>query len=134
MNIFIEMFFLYAYILLLFLFKLPDVSNNNYLAHKFMIFFNLSIFFFATILIKKINNGCKIKPHELIQNTIMNSLICVIGYAIYVDLLYTNYSCNIFKINIDSNFKRNIVVTTIIVIFMLIVNIIKQTFDNGEKC
>lgn len=133
MNIFIDVLFLFIYLTLLFYFKIPDITNNNYIFHTIVIFILILAFNYVMETIKKIRNKCKIDLGKVFNIAIDNSLYGIIGYSLYVYLMYTDLSCVCdFKPISDDN-ARFVFVSSIISFFMLFVNCIKSVFATGNE-
>lgn len=130
MNIFTDVLFLFVYIMALLYFRIPDVTNNNYLSHKFYLFIGIFGFYYVVQLIKKIKNGCKINPYEILQQSLSMSLYVVIGYSIYVDLLYMDWSkgkfCDINTVNPN---RRFLTISLIIVVFVTLIQLTRMLFQ-----
>ena len=134
MNIFTDLLFLFVYIFTLLYFQLPDVTNNNYLTHKFYLFVAIFGFYYIIQLIKKIKNGCPIDPYAILLQSLNMSLFCVLGYSIYVDLLYMDWSQNYFgDIVVVNHTKRFITISLIIVTFVALIQLVGMLFKTSTN-
>jgi len=119
MNIFTDTIFLLVYLMILFYFHIPDITNNNYLFHKLIIFISILAFRYIIEIIKKIKDRQKVDPFEVLNSSLYYALFGIIGYGVYMDLMYGNYSCGDISINIDSDYKRYGIAALIISLFIM---------------
>jgi hypothetical protein len=133
MNIFTDIFFLFIYLTLLFYFKFPDITNNNYIFHKLIIFISVFVFRFVIELIKKIKNKCKVDPLEILKESLLYSLFNIVGYSIYIDLMYMNV-CSNYNININSDNQRFLIASLIMTIFTMLISAGKLLFIKSQQC
>ena len=130
MNLFTDVLFLFIYIVALLYFKIPDVFNNNFLLHKLYLFVFVFIYFCGIDLIKKLKNNCKMNASLMLQKSINMSLLSIIGYSIYVDMLYMDDTKNYFgKFEEINEIKRIITIGLIISLFVGITLTISFIFD-----
>jgi hypothetical protein len=111
---------------------MPNINNTNYILHKFIIFICILAFNYIIELIKAIKTDYKIDPKKILWESLNTALFAVIGYSLYVDLMYMNISC--FKLdsitNIDEN--RFVVASFVTSLFIMLVKSIKLIFANNE--
>lgn len=86
MNLFANIFFVFIYLLVMLYFRIPDISENNWIWHKVIIFLALFCYQFLLELINKIKNKCKIEMVDIVSSSLQTSVAGVIGYSIYTDL------------------------------------------------
>ena len=139
MNIFTDILFLFVYILTMLYLELPDIKNNDYPIHKFYLFINIFVYYFVIQIIKKIKNKCTIDIMLILQDCLIISLFCVLGYSIYVDFKYWNYTkdyvTDIDSSSLTSTVKSYSLVALIIVSFVTIVQLVKLLFTgNVSEC
>lgn len=137
MNIFTDALYLFAYIIVLLYFKLPDVINNNYLTHKLYLFVAIFAYHYVISLIKKIKHNCKINANIILKHSLTMSLYAILGYSIYVDLLFMDWSKDYFgDINEVNPIKRYFVITLIIVTFITLIQMVGMLFltDIPDEC
>ena len=129
MNIFTDALFLFVYILTLLYFKIPNISDNNFLVHKFYIFVGVFGFYYVIQMIKKIKNNCKIDPYLILQQSLNMSLYCVIGYSIYTDLIHMEWSKDYLeKTYLDDLNKRYLIIAITIIIFITLIQLVGMLF------
>jgi hypothetical protein len=127
MSIIVESIFLFIYLMTLFFFKFPDITNNNYLFHKLIIFITTFIFKFAIELYKKIKENTKVDPMEILNNSVEYSLFNILGYSIYIDLMYMKIPYENIYINIDSDNQRYFVSSLITSLFVFLIGFAKSS-------
>lgn len=144
MNIFTDILFLFVYILTLLYLELPNVMTNNYPIHKLYLFIGVFVYYFVVQIIKKIKNKCNIDLYTLLEDALMISLFCVVGYSLYVDFKYWDYTKDFIAIpnqeSFEETFKGYSVVTLVIVGFVTLIQLSKVLFkgtitecDNHES-
>ena len=127
MSIIVETIFLFIYLITLFFFKFPDITNNNYLFHKLIIFITTFIFKFAVELYKKIKEGVKVDPMEILNHSVEYSLYNILGYSIYIDLMYMKIPYENIHINIDSDNQRYFISSLITSLFVFLIGLAKNS-------
>ncbi len=135
MNIFTDILFLFVYILTMLYLELPDIKNNDYPIHKLYLFISIFAYYFVVQIIKKIKNKCTIDPFLILQDCLIISLFCVLGYSIYVDLKYWDYTKEtitaIDSTDFNSILKGYSSVALIIVSFVTVVQLVKILFKGS---
>ena len=127
MNIFTDVLFLFIYLLTLFFFRIPNITNNSYITHKFYLFIAVFGYYYAVQLIKKIKIGCKVDPYSILHQSLNMAIYCVLGYAIFVDLLYMDWSKEYFG-SIENTSRRLITCASVVVSFVTLIKLIIMVF------
>lgn len=127
MNIFTDILFLFIYILTLFFLRIPNITNNNYITHKFYLFVAVFGYYYIIQLIKKIKNGCKVDPYSILYQSLNMAIYCVLGYAIFIDLLYMDWSKDYFG-SIENQSKRFITCAFVIILFVTLIKLMITIF------
>jgi hypothetical protein len=98
------------------------------------LFIAVFVYFYSVDLIKTIKNKCKVKPYKMVKDTMMMSLYVVLGYAIYVQLMYMDWSKDYFSdvVNICNPNKRIVGISLIIVMFITIIKLSGTLFSNNN--
>ena len=134
MNIITNALYLFIFIITLLYFKLPDVFNNNFLIHKFYLFWAVFAFYYIIKLIIQIKNGCKLNALSISKYSFTMALYSILGYSIYVDLLYMNSTCNYFSdITTVDPIKRIAIISLIIVTFIVIMELFGILFSSSSS-
>ncbi len=110
----------------LFYFHFPDITNNNYLFHKLIIFISTFVFKFVVELFKKIKENQKVDPIEILRDSVHFSLYNILGYSIYIDLMYMKIPSENLYIDINSDNQRFLVASGITTIFVTLAELIKN--------
>ena len=102
--------------------RFPDVLNNQYLTHKLYLFAAIIVFYYVMQLIVQLKNKCTINAVALLKSSFQMALYCIVGYSIYVDLLYMDYTSSYFG-DVEEVFplKRMFIITIIIIMFVLFI-------------
>lgn len=135
MNIFTDILFLFVYIIAMFYLQLPNITNNDYPIHKLYLFISIFSYYFVIQIIKKIKNKCSINIFTILEDCLIITLFCVLGYSIYVDFKYWDYTkdtiTQIDETDISSTLKGYSIVSLIIVSFMATIQIVKLLFQGS---
>ena len=134
MNIFTELLFLFIYIITILYFRLPDVvDNDNYLLHKLYLFLAIFGFYYVIRTIRKIRNSCKVNPHLVLYESLQMALLCILGYSIFIDLKFMDWSQSYFVgIDIANRNKKYVVIASIIIIIVAVIELVGMLFK-GER-
>jgi hypothetical protein len=135
MNIFTDILFLFIFLCTLLFLRLPDVINHNYIYHELCLFIAVFVYFYTVELIKTIKNKCKIKPYNMLKDTLTMSLYTIIGYVIYVQLMYMDWSKDYFSdvVNVCNTSKRFISISLIMVMFITLIKLSGMLFKNNNS-
>lgn len=138
MNIFTDVLFLFVFIVALLYFRLPNVINHNYILHEIYLFIAVCAYYYVITLIKKIKNKCRVNPYDLVLDSLSMGLYCVLGYALYVQMMYMDWSKDYFAdITIVTNInKRFASIALIIVAFITVIKLISMLFKirQDDEC
>lgn len=134
MNAVLNLFCIFIFILTLFLFRFPNISDGNYAFHKVIIF--ILILFHQIILntINKILQKCKINIKDVIHKSMQVALFSVIGYSICVDIKYMCITKPLLAyVPRDRNVRYLYVAILLIVVMALLHSVYMMFgFDNNE--
>ena len=111
-------------------FKIPDIENDNYVNHKFILFISLFIFTFITQIIAKIRNGCKIDQMDVANKSLQVAVTAIIGYSLYVDFNVMEWSKDYVASLVDSKYSLYLLVAIIMILFIAIIKIVQLLFEN----
>lgn len=117
----------------MFYIKFPDITNNNYLFHKLIIFILTFVLKFVAELIRKIKDKKKVDPGEILYDSINYSLYNIVGYSIYIDLMYMNIDCKSICINVNSDNQRYLIASAITTTFVSIVAFGKKMVSENKN-
>lgn len=127
----IYLIILFIFILSILLLNLPKLESTDYLYQKLYIF--VSVFFFQVIigLADSIYRGCAVDLKKLGQNALIDSLIAVIGLAIYQDMMNSDHKWTNY---ISSPTHEKLMITIIIVFFITTKKFLFMLFENNTQC
>lgn len=120
MHFIYNMLVLTIFMFLIFYFKIPNIDNDRYIYHKFMIFMLLFVFQFVIYLLSDISNH-EIFVKKIATKSFIIGVAAVIGYSIFNDLMYakiintTGCSYSVLCIN----------VTFMIMVFIALIKVIE---------
>lgn len=132
MNILINIFFIFIFLLMSFYFKYPDLSQKNYILHKIIIFGLLFCFQFIITLINKVRKGCKIVVYDLARDSLETALGGVLGYTVFNDMLFSGKYISESKFESFSQNIVNLNVTIVVVLFITLIKVVRMLFQNGN--
>ena len=133
MSVIIETLFLFIYLTILFYFKFPDITNNNYLFHKMIIMIMTFVFKFVIELYKKIKNEEKVDPIVILNESVNYSLYCIIGYSVYIDLMYIKIPYENIYIDINNDIQRFFISSFVTSLCVAFIGGVKNTLSNTNK-
>jgi hypothetical protein len=132
MHIITNLIFILFFLVVMFYFKIPNIHNQNYIEHKFLIFISLFCFQFVLSILNKIIYKCKINITEIACNSLIIATSAIIGYSLYNDLNYIDYDISFFNMNTKYMYIN---VAIIITLFISIIQIIKLLITtNNTDC
>lgn len=136
MNIFTDLLFLFLFLYSVLFFKIPDIENDNYINHKFILFLAIFVFSFTTQIIAKLRNNCAINHISLISKSLQIAVMAVIGYSLYVDLNIMEWSKDYVSSVINSKYSLYLTVSIIMIMFIAVIKIVQLIFDSetGSTC
>lgn len=109
-------------------FRMPNVTNNNFIIHKVYLFIFTFSFYSLIQIIKKFNTQCKL-DYEMLHKSFLIALYSVIGYSFYVDMLYWDKTKDYFgDIEEVNQIKRFAIIALIITLFIATVEITGKIF------
>lgn len=123
MHLVFNFIILFIFLYLMLYFGVPNIGNGHYVYHKVIIFLLIFIFQFILYIISDFNDR-KYTIREIATKTVLTSLACVIGYAIFNDLIYAKSikvsECDYRLICLNATFTMMIVVILTKVIELVI--------------
>jgi hypothetical protein len=126
MHIIVNILLLFVFLTALFYFKIPDLENDNFIQHKFIIFFSLFCLQFVILLLAKIVGKCKIDIKEISISSLTIAVTGIVGYSLYNDLMFTGNAVNLFG---DEKFQY-LNVSIILILFITAIKILQLLFNN----
>tara|TARA_B100000902_G_C26846006_1_gene685768 strand:+ start:211 stop:648 length:438 start_codon:yes stop_codon:yes gene_type:complete len=106
MNILFNIILIYFFLFIAFIIGVPGTNKYNIIQNKLILFIGIFLLQFILLIINKITNNCKVPFKKLAQHSIYNSLISVIAYSIYIDLITMNTTKEYMNSVIESKYLR----------------------------
>ena len=133
MNAFTKISILYVFIMILLFAKFINITDEEYIKHKIMIFIVITIGSMSIDLISKVANGCPINLRNIFADSIRDSLYCILGYSIYLDLITMKGTRDLLGWTAFSKFGL-IMVGLIIISFLVITRMIELLYVENITC
>lgn len=135
MSVITNLVFIFVFLYIMFLFKVPDIENDSFILHKFFIFITLFIFNFVSQIVIKIRNNCKIEQYDLIYKSLETSVSGVIGYSLFIDLMVMEYTKDWMEYFTRSKYLIYLMACLMIIMFIMLIKIIKLMLNcDDDKC
>ena len=128
MNIITNTLFLFIFIYISLIIGVPGLEQSNLIKNKLYIFGGIFIFQLLLKSIYKLKNRCKnISIKEIIKESFIVSILSVVGYSVYIDLLTMDTTKEHILYYLTNPTSKCAVISGIISLFILaslIINII----------
>jgi hypothetical protein len=133
MNTFIDILFIFIFIYTLLLFRVPDVTNDSYIQHKFLLFVLLFAYNYVITVISKLTNNCKIDYNEVANKSMEVAISAVIGYSLFVDLTLMDWSRGFMEelYATQSVYTIYLMITIVMILFIALIKVIRLLFNDG---
>jgi hypothetical protein len=118
--------FIYALLLL----NIPSIEYDNYLGRKLYLFFGVFMFEFIIVVLIRSYRKCTIDLAIITKNCLIVSLIAIVGYSIYNDLLLMQSP---LVINQKSPHIRYLAISSLIVFLVAICYFIEMLFNSNSN-
>lgn len=125
MNIIINTFFLFLFLIMIFYLNFPDLSNNNYFCNKLIIFLLLFCFQFIYLTLFQIKNKCKIDIQKNTYDSLLVATSSVISYSFLNDIKYSNTNVYFYNLNMNDSRYINISSSVFITLFVMLIKTIR---------
>uniref|UniRef100_A0A6C0EAY1 Uncharacterized protein n=1 Tax=viral metagenome TaxID=1070528 RepID=A0A6C0EAY1_9ZZZZ len=127
--------FIFAFILMLLLFKLPNVEDDNYIRHKLGLFMGIFLFSFALQILKKLRSNCQMRTQKLLYNALKFATAGILGYSIFTDLVHMESTKGFFE-DLEFSTKRKVLMISLIVSsFIALVEVTELVLlDDRNNC
>jgi len=124
----------FIFIFLSLIIEIPGLDKYNILKNKLILF--CGIFIFQTVIntISKIRSRCTIRPADMINDSFFVSLLSIIGYSIYIDLLTMNNTRKLIQPYLRNKHLTAFIISIVIVTFIFFIKIFKFVVGGQEEC
>ena len=135
MNILFNIILIYFFLFVAFVVGVPGTNKYNIIQNKLILFIGIFLLQFILLIINKISNNCKVQFKKLAHHSLYNSLISVIAYSIYIDLITMNTTKDYMSNIIDSKYLRSGLLSAIISISLFVNNFFRIIIGSDSyKC
>ena len=127
-NVILQFFFIF----ISFIIGIPgiDNNNNNILINKLILFGGIFIYQLFIESIIKLKSKCEITIKKLIFESYFNSIISIIGYSFYIDIINSDY--NIFENFSSNNYSNYFFISFLISICVFFFKFINTFFESNN--
>lgn len=133
MKALVDQLFIYIFIFVLLLLRIPDIGDDQYIRHKIIIFFSLLMFNFSLQLIKKIKSKCIVKTDELLEDSVKMALYGTLGYSIFTDLTLMESTKDYLDCFTNSHSKKSASASLVIVGLITCVKVFEIILGSKER-
>lgn len=89
MNVLLNFLIIFIFILLILALKLPNIGTNNVIMNKVYLYLGIFLLQVVVLTMDNINNKCKMTTRDILREASRNALVTVIGYSLYIDVLFS---------------------------------------------
>lgn len=126
MNIIINIILIYFFIFISLVVGVPGSNKENILQNKLILFIGMFFIQLFLIIFNKYSSKCKISIKKIANHAILNSLVSVISYSVYIDLITMPKTKSLVENIIKSKYTRSAFLAGIISCSILVINIFKK--------
>ena len=124
----------FVFIFLSLLIGVPGTDKYNILKNKLILFSGIFIFQIVINSLNKLNNRCNVRIKDIINDSFFVSLLSIIGYSIYIDLLTMENTRSLIKPYLENKHLNSLLISCIIVIFIFCIKIFQIIVSGNEQC
>lgn len=134
MNLIIDPLFIFIYLFALFYLGIPNIDSEDLLKHKLVIFLAVFCFNFALQLIKNVRSKCLVRSDRILNDSVITSLIAVIGYSICTDLAVMEYTKDWVAETFTNYNKKSVIIALTIAVFIALAKITGAIVKPDHEC
>jgi hypothetical protein len=124
----------FIFIFLSLLIGVPGTDKYNILKNKLILFCGIFIFQIIINSFNKIKSRCNVRIRDIINESFFVSLLSIIGYSIYTDLLTMNNTKILIQPYLENKHMTSLIMSGIIVAFIFIIKILQIIVSGREEC
>ena len=124
----------FIFIFLSLLIGVPGSDKYNILKNKLLLFLGIFIFEIIILSLNKVNSRCKVRIKDIINEAFFVSLLSIIGYSLYIDLLTMDNTKKLIQPYIGNKHLSSLVMSGIIVTFIFVIKILQIIVGGNEEC
>ena len=130
MNIFTDILFIFVFVFIILHFKLIDITSQNVVTQKTLMFVSVTIFASLLYAIKSIRHNKPINTWDVINSGVIIGILSFIGHTFLFDMWYMKESSEWLKSHIDEKYiTLNVILTFYICILISFGKFIGYIFD-----
>ena len=124
----------FIFIFLSLLIGVPGSDKYNILKNKLLLFCGIFIFQIIIISLNKVNTRCKVRIKDILNDAFFVSLLSIIGYSIYIDLLTMENTKKFIQPYLENNHMKSLLMSGVIVSFIFLIKLLQIIFGGNEEC
>ncbi len=124
----------FIFIFLSLLIGVPGSDKYNILKNKLILFCGIFIFQIVINSVSKVNSRCKVRLKDIINDAFFVSLLSIVGYSIYTDLLTMDNTRSLIQPYLENKHLTSLLMSGIIVAFIFIIKIFQIIIGGREEC
>ena len=112
----------------------PGSSSNNLLKNKLLLFVGFFIFQLVINSLTKLQSKCRPKISNIFNDSFFVSLLSVIGYSLYIDLITMKDTKDLIAPYLDNKHLSSLLISGIVVLFIFLVKVFQIVILGKEEC
>jgi len=124
----------FIFIFLSLLIGVPGSDKYNILKNKLLLFCGIFIFQIIIISLNKVNTRCKVRIKDILNDAFFVSLLSIIGYSFYIDLLTMENTKQFIQPYLENNHMKSLLMSGVIVSFIFLIKLLQIIFGGNEEC
>ena len=124
----------FIFIFLSLLIGVPGSDKYNILKNKLLLFCGIFIFQIIIISLNKVNTRCKVRIKDILNDAFFVSLLSIIGYSFYIDLLTMENTKKFIQPYLENNHMKSLLMSGVIVSFIFLIKLLQIIFGGNEEC
>mgnify|MGYP001196374485 CR=1 FL=1 len=124
----------FIFIFISLLIGVPGTDKYNILKNKLILFCGIFIFQIIINSLNKIKTRCQARLQNIINDSFFVSILSIIGYSIYTDLLIMDNTKNLVKPFLENKHLTAFLISSIIASFIFIIKILQIILGGREEC
>jgi len=124
----------FIFIFLSLLIGVPGSDKYNILKNKLLLFCGIFIFQIIIISLNKVNTRCKVRIKDILNDAFFVSLLSIIGYSLYIDLLTMENTKKFIQPYLENNHMKSLLMSGVIVSFIFLIKLLQIIFGGNEEC
>jgi hypothetical protein len=127
-------FLQFIFIFISLLIGVPGTDKYNILKNKLILFCGIFIFQIFINSINKIKSRCHAKLQNILNDSFFVSILSIIGYSIYTDLLIMENTKKFILPYLSNKHLTSLIISGIIASFIFLIKILQIILGGKEEC